>query len=123
MNIDHIGFAITDFEKSKHFYSKALSPLGLTILDEGDNWAMIGKEKCDLWFGVIENENPKPIHIAFVASNREQVDNFYNAALEAGATDNGKPDFNPEYGEGYYAAFVIDLNGHNIEAVYRNPVN
>jgi catechol 2,3-dioxygenase-like lactoylglutathione lyase family enzyme len=119
MNIDHIGFAVSNFKKSKDFYTSTLSPLGLTIVGEGDTWAMMGKTKCDLWFGEIEGENPKPIHLAFVAENHEQVDVFYAKAMEAGATDNGKPGLTPEYGESYYAAFVIDINGHNLEAVCR----
>ena len=119
MNIDHIGFAIENYQKSKLFYSTVLAALGLTILMEGDTWAMIGKTKCDFWFGEIAGESPKPIHLAFVAKSRQQVDAFYELAIKAGAKDNGKPSLNPEYGEGYYAAYVIDLNGHNLEAVYR----
>jgi catechol 2,3-dioxygenase-like lactoylglutathione lyase family enzyme len=122
MNIDHVGFGIINFKESREFYSKVLGTLGLSVLMEGENWAMIGKAKCDFWFGEIVNETPNPIHLAFVAENHQLVNEFYRLAIEMGAKDNGKPDFNPEYGENYYASFVIDLNGHNLEVVCRKEI-
>ena len=76
MNIDHIGFGVEDFKKSREFYSTVLAPLGLKILGEGEEWAMMGTEKCDIWFGE-EGEKIKGLHLAFVAINYEQVNQFY----------------------------------------------
>lgn len=119
MNIDHIGFGVDDYKRSRDFYAKVLAPLGLKVLMEEDTWGFLGKNKCDFWFGKLPGESPKGLHLAFVADNRAQVDEFYKLAIEAGAKDNGKPGLNPEYGNNYYAAFVIDLNGHNLEVVCR----
>ena len=117
MPLDHIGLAVADFAKSKSFYSQALAPLGMEIVLEGEGWAMIGRgDQGDLWFGVY-GEVPAPIHIAFVAETREQVDAFYRAALAAGGTDNGAPGVRAQYHPNYYGAFVLDLDGHNVEAV------
>lgn len=120
MNIDHIGFVVKNFKKSRDFYVAALAPLGLGIIGEGERWAMLGKNKCDIWFG--EEGNPTTsIHVAFVAENHDQVKEFYEAAIAAGGKDNGKPDYCTEYDANYFAAFVIDINGHNLEAVCREP--
>lgn len=118
MNIDHIGFNVSDFKKSREFYTAALAPLGLKIIGEGENWAMMGTNKCDFVFGQ-EGEVTKGLHLAFVAANHEQVDAFYEAAMKNGAQDNGAPGLCPEYSPAYYAAFVIDPNGHNLEVVCR----
>lgn len=120
MTFDHIGFNVGDFATSKAFYIKALAPLGIGILVEGEGWAMVGKEgKGAFWFGSFGN-TPGPIHIAFAAENREQVRNFYAAALAAGGTDNGAPGLREHYHPNYFGAFVIDPDGHNIEAVCHN---
>jgi len=123
MLIDHIGLAISSYEKSKAFYSAALAPLGAELVMElPDRWCGFGSNgKAEFWFG----EDPtvqQPMHIAFVAQNRVQVDEFYKAAIAAGAQDNGKPGIREIYHPHYYGAFVIDLDGHNIEAVcHRDP--
>lgn len=122
MIIDHIGFNVGEFEKSKAFYVQALAPLGIRIVSEGKGWAMVGKDgqaqgaAGQFWFGVFD-EKAKPIHVAFRAENRDQVRAFYQAALKAGGKDNGPPGIRENYHPDYYAAFVFDPDGHNIEAV------
>ena len=117
MIIDHIGLSIADFEESKNFFSKALAPLGIELITEVQGWAGYGKDgKPELWFGVGGEARP-PMHIAFVAENRNQVDQFYAEAIAAGGEDNGKPGIREIYHPNYYGAFVLDSNGHNIEAV------
>ena len=117
--LDHIGLAISDYQTSKAFYSTVLAPLGVVLIVEYEGWAGYGKRgaaKADFWFGEDEIVHP-PMHIAFAADNREQVDKFYTAALEAGAKDNGAPGLREIYHPNYYGAFVLDPDGHNIEAV------
>lgn len=117
MIIDHIGLAITNFDISKAFYTKALAPLGIVLIDEDQGWAGFGGDgKPDFWFGIDENIQ-SPMHIAFAAGSRAQVDQFYAAAIATGAKDNGKPGLREIYHSSYYTAFVIDPDGHNIEAV------
>jgi catechol 2,3-dioxygenase-like lactoylglutathione lyase family enzyme len=117
MIFDHIGFNVSDFPLSKEFYLQALKPLGVGIVIEGEGWTMIGKEgKGQFWFGSFGNP-PGGLHLAFVAENRQQVREFYTAALAAGGKDNGAPGLRQQYHPNYYAAFIIDPNGHNIEAV------
>jgi catechol 2,3-dioxygenase-like lactoylglutathione lyase family enzyme len=119
MGYAHMGFAVKDLEKSKEFYAKALAPLGLGITSEGENWAAIGKEGRNLlWIGTF-GEVPGPIHFAFEAANHEEVDAFHKAGLEAGGKDNGAPGIRENYSPTYYAAFLIDPDGHNVEAVSR----
>lgn len=117
MIIDHVGLAVSNLEQSKIFYSAALAPLGITLIVEVQGWAGFGKGgKPEFWFGE-HSEPQKPMHIAFIAENREQVRQFYDAALQAGATDNGPPGIRAHYHPDYYGAFVIGPDGHNIEAV------
>ena len=121
MMLDHIGFNVSDFSVSKLFYLQALEPLGIGIVIEGDGWAMVGKDgRGQFWFGGF-GSSPGGIHIAFTAENRNQVHQFYEAALAAGAEDNGAPGLRPQYHPNYYAAFIIDPNGHNLEAVCHSP--
>jgi catechol 2,3-dioxygenase-like lactoylglutathione lyase family enzyme len=123
MTIDHIGFNVGDFAKSKDFYCRALAPLGIEIVMSGDNWAMLGKNgKPEFWFGTYGTK-PGRIHLAFAAENRAQVRAFYDAAIAAGGTDNGAPGIREQYHPNYYGAYVIDPDGHNIEAVYHQPEN
>jgi catechol 2,3-dioxygenase-like lactoylglutathione lyase family enzyme len=121
---DHVKFGVTDFAASKAFYLKALQPLGVVIVGEGEPTYGVemaqpnGKSSLVLFQ---TNEKPAHLHIAFMADTREQVDAFYRAALEAGAKDNGAPGLRPKYHANYYAAFVIAPDGHNIEAVCHAP--
>src|SRR3954468_6698255 len=107
---DHVKFGVSDYEASKAFFLKALEPLGLVIVQEGP--PTYGVELCpkggkaSLCFYQTE-EKPTPLHLAFTAGTRRQVDTFYRAALEAGGKDNGAPELCPNYHANYYAAFVI----------------
>lgn len=127
--IDHTGFEVSNPEKSRHFYDKALAPLGYKLIMEvpkqyTDGIVVLGygvPPKPDFW--IAEGTPNKPlIHIAFAAKNRKQVDEFYKAAMAAGGRDNGAPGLRPEYHEHYYGAFVLDPDGHNIEAVCHDPI-
>ena len=121
MIIDHIGLAVSDYEQSKTFFTQALAPLGIEAVMEVQGWAGFGKHgKPEFWFGP-HSQKQNPMHIAFVAENRAQVDAFYKAALEAGAQDNGPPGIREIYHPNYYGAFVIGPDGHNIEAVCHQP--
>ena len=117
MLIDHIGLSISDYDKSVQFYKKVLATLDIALLAEFHGWAGFGnREKAEFWFGTDEVLQP-PMHIAFSAESRDKVDQFYKAAIAAGAVDNGKPGLRQKYHQHYYGAFVIDPDGHNIEAV------
>lgn len=117
MIVDHIGLTVSDYETSKQFFSKALAPLNIKLIKEVQGWAGLGKAgKPEFWFG--EGGNPQsPMHLAFAADNRAQVRAFYDAALQAGAKDNGPPGIREIYHPNYYGAFVIGPDSHNIEAV------
>ncbi len=117
MLIDHIGLSVADYDVSKRFYAAVLATLDITLVVEVQGWAGFGKgEKAEFWFGP-DTHTQTPMHIAFRAQSREQVDRFYKAAIAAGAKDNGKPGVREIYHPNYYGAFVIDPDGHNIEAV------
>ena len=114
---DHVVFGTSDYEASKAFFLKALEPIGIAIVSEGPLGIELSSDgKSSLCIRRVE-ETPAHLHLAFVAENREQVDDFYRAALEAGAKDNGGQGLRPEYGGRYYAAFVVGPDGHNIEMV------
>lgn len=126
--IDHIGFPVSDYERSKAFYEKALAPLGYTLImevrqDQNDAPAAgFGADgKPDFWIGG-EGGLERSLHVAIVAQERASVDAFHKAALEAGGRDNGAPGLRPQYRPNYYAAFVFDPDGHNVEAVCHAPV-
>jgi catechol 2,3-dioxygenase-like lactoylglutathione lyase family enzyme len=124
--IHHIDLAVADLQRSSDFYARALEPLKLGLLERhkhADGHAVVG-------FGVapdpvfwIRNGRPpvNHMHVAFLAASRHSVDAFHQAALEAGGVDNGQPGLRPHYAEKYYAAFVLDPDGNNIEAVCRQP--
>jgi catechol 2,3-dioxygenase-like lactoylglutathione lyase family enzyme len=116
---DHVKFGVSDYPASKAFFLEALRPLGVTVATE---WPPDGVELSQPGGKVSlciyqSAEKPAPLHLAFVAENRRQVDDFHRAALQAGAKDNGAPGLRLQYGPTYYAAFVIGPDGHNIEAV------
>ncbi len=126
--IDHLGIDVSDFERSKAFYQRALAPLGYALLMEVPA-SLTGR--CDVaGFG----EAPKPdfwinrgtptrpaVHVALRAASRTAVDAFYQAALAADGKDNGAPGLRSHYHPNYYSAFVLDPDGHNIEAVCHSP--
>ncbi len=119
---DHIGVAVSDFAKSKAFYTQALAPIGhsrvVEILRDDGRQASAGfchEDGSDLWISA--GEPTRPLHLAFRASSRAAVDAFHAAALAAGGRDNGKPGLRPQYHPNYYGAYVLDPDGHNVEAV------
>jgi catechol 2,3-dioxygenase-like lactoylglutathione lyase family enzyme len=128
MPIDHVGINVSDAGKSQEFYSKALSPLNYKKLVEIPKEYTGGKVvigfgtstsgHSDFWISEGVTQTPS-IHLAFQAETREQVDIFYEAALKSGGKDNGKPGLRPHYHKDYYAAFVFDPDGHNIEVCCR----
>jgi catechol 2,3-dioxygenase-like lactoylglutathione lyase family enzyme len=119
--IDHTGLGVSDLAKSRTFYARALAPIGYTVLAEFPGVAGLGvAPKPDFW--IAEGKpNVPPIHIAFRADNRKLVDEFYKAAIAAGGKDNGKPGVRAHYHPNYYGAFVLDPDGHNVEAVCHDP--
>jgi catechol 2,3-dioxygenase-like lactoylglutathione lyase family enzyme len=126
--IDHIGFPVSDFARAKAFYAKALLPLDYGLVmevaqeqNDGDPSAGFGANgKPDFWIGGEGGLN-KPLHVAILAKDRAAVDAFYKAAIAAGGRDNGAPGIRPHYHSNYYAAFVFDPDGHNVEAVCHAP--
>jgi catechol 2,3-dioxygenase-like lactoylglutathione lyase family enzyme len=125
--IDHIGFPVSDYPRAKALYEKALAPLGYVLImevqqDTNDAPAagFGAGGKPDFWIGGEGGLN-KPVHIAITAKDRPAVDAFYKAAIGAGAKDNGPPGLRPHYHPNYYGAFVLDPDGHNIEAVCHAP--
>ncbi len=122
--IDHIGLGVGDIAASTEFYLKALEPLGVAIVlevsaEQTGHGAAVGfgaDGKPFFWIG--EGDKPSgPMHVAFTAQTRADVDAFYRADVDAGAKDNGAPGLRPEYHANYYGAFVLDPDGNNIEAV------
>jgi catechol 2,3-dioxygenase-like lactoylglutathione lyase family enzyme len=126
--IDHTGVSVSDIARSTEFYTKALSAIGYALLLEfpasvtgHTDVAGFGEpQKADFWISKGVPNNP-PLHVAFRVSSRAQVDAFHKAALAAGGRDNGAPGPRPHYHEHYYGAFVLDPDGHNIEAVCHSP--
>jgi catechol 2,3-dioxygenase-like lactoylglutathione lyase family enzyme len=120
---DHVVFGVSDYAASKAFFLKALEPLGVAVVSEGPLGVELSppKSKASLCIRREIEEKPAHLHLAFVAENRQQVDAFYRAALEAGGKDNGPPGLRTQYNANYYAAFVIGPDGHNIEAVCHAP--
>lgn len=121
--LDHVGFTVSDYGRSKAFYEQALAPLGLTLLMEPVNdVAGFGEDgKPFFWIDTREPAVPGRVHVAFAVEDRETVDAFHSAALRAGATDNGAPGVREIYHPDYYGAYVLDPDGHNIEAVCHKP--
>ena len=121
MLIDHIGFPVSDYAKSREYYRRALAPLGVELITEVQGWAGFGRNgKPEFWFG----EHPDaqlPMHVAFAADSREEARQFYQAAIEAGGRDNGPPGLREIYHPDCYGAFVLDPDGHNREAVCHRP--
>jgi catechol 2,3-dioxygenase-like lactoylglutathione lyase family enzyme len=121
MSLDHVSIQAGDYRRSIAFYEKALAPLGIKGMLNfgGDGWHTIGfgDTRPFFWIGTGTALSGK-LHVAFTAKSREEVDAFYAAALAAGGRDNGPPGLRPHYHANYYGAFVLDPDGHNIEAVY-----
>ena len=126
--IDHTGVVVSNIDRSKEFYRAALAAVGYELLAEFPasvtghtdvaGYGEMGKP--DFWISKGSPNNP-PIHVAFRVSSREMVDEFHRTAIQAGGRDNGKPGLRPHYHPSYYSAFVLDPDGHNIEAVCHQP--
>jgi catechol 2,3-dioxygenase-like lactoylglutathione lyase family enzyme len=128
--LDHVGISVRDYAKSKAFYQKALAPLGIEfVMEYGDGGGFGRGGKPEFWIGqgrmAFQTDDQirliTPSHISFIAQSRAEVDTFYRAAIEAGARDNGLPGVRAHYHPNYYGAFVLDLDGHNVEAVSHGP--
>jgi catechol 2,3-dioxygenase-like lactoylglutathione lyase family enzyme len=129
--IDHFGFLVRDLARARFFYDAAMAPLGLETADNGKESFLIGRSPAEpapfIWIGVTQpafwtgahETSRSPIHLAFTAATRDAVDAFHRAALAAGGTDNGAPGPRGPAAMNYYAAFVLDPDGNNIEAGVR----
>lgn len=122
--IDHLAIDVADISRSRAFYEAALAPLGYSVVDEQKDGeatvVMFGVDGPE--FILADKDRPaEATHIAFRADTRAQVDAFYMAARSAGGRDNGSPGLRPDYGPNYYAAFVLDPDGFNVEAVCHAP--
>jgi catechol 2,3-dioxygenase-like lactoylglutathione lyase family enzyme len=126
--IDHTGISVRDIKKSKAFYTRALAPIGYTLLAEfpasvtgSSDVAGFGvAPRPDFWIAS-GTSNVPPIHVAFRVEDRRLVDEFHKAAMAAGGRDNGGPGVRAHYHPNYYGAFVLDPDGHNVEVVCHNP--
>lgn len=118
--LDHMTLHVTDVAAAKAFYTAALAPLGYHRVVDHEGVGAFGPQMPIFWLAGSES-TPTPIHIAFMAPDRAAVDAFYAAAVAAGGKDNGGPGPRPHYHEHYYAAFVHDADGNNIEAVCHRP--
>jgi len=127
---DHISLTVSDYARSKAFYEKALAPLGAALIKEFGEAAGFSRDgEVDFWIGKGPASFQKPgdlapitpVHIAFLAKDRAEVRAFHAAALAAGGRDFGAPGLRPEYHPNYYGAFVLDPDGHNVEAVCHHP--
>ena len=121
MSLDHLGISTKDYDVSRAFYEKALAPLGIKPMmvfdNEGGKTTGFGDTNPFLWIGdggIVTGR----LHIALSAKSRADVDAFYAAAMAAGGRDNGAPGLRPHYHPNYYGAYVLDPDGHNVEAVY-----
>lgn len=117
--LDHVTIGVTDLARAKAFYDAALAPLGIRrLFEDGTTFAGYGGDarRPYFWIGVRPTVETGT-HVAFTAADRATVEAFHRAGLAAGGTDNGYPGLRPHYHPGYYGAFVLDPDGHNIEAV------
>ena len=118
--IDHVTIRVQDLQATRKFYTNALQPLGYSVLHGDDEFIGFGRDgKADTWF-TLHKQRSGPVHVAWKAATKEEVDAFYKAALTAGGKDNGAPGIRAEYHETYYGAYVLDPDGNNVEVVYGN---
>ena len=122
--LDHLGFTVSDLDRSKTFYDAAFGPLGVKELmrvePEGSPVLGYGRDRPTFWIGA-DGKPMASLHVAITALARADVDAFHAAALAAGGRDNGGPGLRPYYHPDYYAAFVFDPDGNNVEAVCHAP--
>ena len=113
---DHVALPVRDIARSRAFYERALRPFGVKVVESPSGLGFALGDQ-DFWIGE-GDVAAGSVHIAFAAPDRETVDAFHAAAVEAGGVDNGRPRLRPHYHSGYYAAFVLDPDGNNVEAVF-----
>lgn len=119
--LDHIGVGVSNLAASRDFFLAVLAPLKARLIMEFQGHVGIGRDgKPTFWISQTQ-ETPAPLHLAFTANSRADVDAFYQAALAAGGRDNGPPGIRAQYHPDYYGAFVIGPDGHNVEAVCHRP--
>ena len=122
---DHVSIGVSDLGRAGSFYDAVLKPLDVTRLSDGDTALGYGEKDAGLWLLAVKKpvkaDMESGLHFCFQAKSRAAVDAFHAAALKAGGKDNGKPGLRPEYHANYYGAFVLDPDGHNIEAVCHAP--
>jgi catechol 2,3-dioxygenase-like lactoylglutathione lyase family enzyme len=127
--IDHTGITVSDLATSRRFYEQALAPLGYRVVKTLADACGFGEPRGraagtdpsgDFWISVGAPMEPR-VHFAFTATATAEVDAFYAAAIAAGGRDNGPPGLRPRYHKDYYAAFVLDPDGYNLEAVCHAP--
>jgi catechol 2,3-dioxygenase-like lactoylglutathione lyase family enzyme len=120
--IDHVGYGVNDYQRSKAFFEQALAPLGITLVMEvREAAAGFGKDGKPFFWLEMLRPSVTQVHVAFDADDRATVDAFHRAGLEAGGTDNGAPGVREIYHPDYYGAYVLDPDGNNIEAVCHKP--
>ncbi len=118
LELDHINLPVANVARSREFYEKLLAPFGYRVIrDYGDVAAGLGMVKYAVLALVRSGQAVQPVHLAFRLQSRAEVEAFFSSALELGARDNGAPGLRSHYHESYYAAFVLDPDGHNLEAV------
>lgn len=120
--LDHVTLGVSDVGRSRTFYDKTLAVIGIDRLyAEGDTFAGYGAgKKAFFWIG-LKTVPITGVHVAFAVNSRDLVDRFHAAAIAAGGGDNGAPGLRPHYHPNYYGAFILDPDGHNIEAVCHAP--
>ena len=119
--IDHIGIRVSSLDAAITFYAASLAPIGIGLISQSDAHAAFGMGPMPYLTVRLAEGDVSAVHIAFVAEDRAQVDEFHAAALAAGGADNGAPGLRPDYHPHYYGAFVLDPDGHNIEVVNHSP--
>ena len=123
--LDHVSIGVRDIARAKTFYDRALQPLGYRCLSEGQESLGYGADAASLWVNAVATPVPEDpgsgLHLCLRAPTRQSVDAFHRAALAHGGRDNGKPGLRADYGDNYYAAFVIDPDGYRIEAYCGKP--
>ena len=118
--LGHVSIGVKDLAKARSFYDAALKPLGYKCLVEGAEYLGYGAASPELWILAVKHPVPPDresgLHFCFDAAKRKDVDAFHAAAVKSGGSDNGKPGLRADYGENYYAAFVVDPDGYRLEA-------
>jgi catechol 2,3-dioxygenase-like lactoylglutathione lyase family enzyme len=125
MMLSHVSIGVKDLSRSRRFYDAALEPLGFKCLLQGSEYLGYGAATPELWVLAVTHLVPADgqsgLHFCFDAARRADVSEFHRAAIAAGGKDNGEPGIRKDYGDDYYAAFVIDPDGYRLEAYTNSP--